>query len=193
MSTVYNWIWCSWVAKNNNENKETEIESLKMVETDGIQDVSNETELTVKQRSHVNRHLNGTNGTNGTAKANRDPPKNLVICLLLFSFFVYISPYFQSRICKLIILYLSIFDINRYAFCFSFDRSLNMCSPSHIQYTQPTDASWTFNDLVWKNVAFFVYLHLGSFYGLYQIFTGQCKIATILMGEFSCRLSTILS
>jgi len=43
------------------------------------------------------------------------------------------------------------------------------------------DAPWGFKDLVWKNIAFFVYLHLGSFYGLYLIFTGQCKIATILM------------
>lgn len=48
-----------------------------MVETDGVHDVSNETELEVKQRSLANRHLNGTI-ENTTAKANRDPPKNLV-------------------------------------------------------------------------------------------------------------------
>lgn len=49
---------------------------------------------------------------------------------------------------------------------------------------QSSDASWKFEDIVWKNVAFFVYLHLGSAYGIYQVFTGQCKIATVLMGKF---------
>lgn len=41
------------------------------------------------------------------------------------------------------------------------------------------------DDLIWKNVMFFVYLHLGSFWGLYLIFTGQCKIVTIAMGKQS--------
>lgn len=49
---------------------------------------------------------------------------------------------------------------------------------------QASDASWKFEDIVWKNVGFFVYLHLGSAYGIYQVFTGQCKIATVLMGKF---------
>lgn len=44
---------------------------------------------------------------------------------------------------------------------------------------------WQMKDLVWKNVMFFVYLHIGSFYGIYQIFTGQCTIATILMSKFN--------
>lgn len=48
-------------------------------------------------------------------------------------------------------------------------------------YNNSDDAAWTIKDLVWKNIFFFVYLHLGSFYGIYQILTGQCKLATILM------------
>lgn len=62
-----------------------------MVETDGIHDVSNETELTaVKQRSLVNRHLNGTNGTidKKTVNANKDPPKNLVNFFPIFIIFI---------------------------------------------------------------------------------------------------------
>lgn len=48
-----------------------------MVETDGLHDVSNETELAVKQRSLANRQLNGS-FENNAAKSNKDPPKNLV-------------------------------------------------------------------------------------------------------------------
>lgn len=55
---------------------------------------------------------------------------------------------------------------------------------STLVISQTTDAAWTIKDIVWKNVLFFVYLHLGSFYGFYLIFTGQCKIATILMCMF---------
>lgn len=49
-----------------------------MVETDGLNDAANETELEIKQRSLANRHLNGSLENKSTAKPNRDPPKNLV-------------------------------------------------------------------------------------------------------------------
>lgn len=65
-----------------------------MVETDGIQDVSNETEVPVKQRSLVNRHLNGTNGI---AKANKDPPKNLVILFFILPLFVFALHIHRNR------------------------------------------------------------------------------------------------
>lgn len=48
-----------------------------MVETDGIHDASNETEVAVKTRSLASRHLNGTI-ENKDAIATKDPPKNLV-------------------------------------------------------------------------------------------------------------------
>lgn len=47
-------------------------------------------------------------------------------------------------------------------------------------------------DLVWKNIMFFVYLHIGSFYGIYLILTGQCTIATILMSKFNIFKTTDL-
>jgi len=52
---------------------------------------------------------------------------------------------------------------------------------SEYKTREKTYPPWQMKDLVWKNVMFFVYLHIGSFYGIYQIFTGQCTIATILM------------
>lgn len=93
-----------------------------MVETDGIHDVSNETELTVKQRSLVNRQLNGTNGTieNSISKANKDPPKNLVNFFLCFFFHT------QFNINALTNLLYICFILNRHIF-FYLSLSLNMC------------------------------------------------------------------
>ncbi|CAK1540458.1 unnamed protein product [Leptosia nina] len=43
------------------------------------------------------------------------------------------------------------------------------------------DYEW---QIVWRNVLAFIYLHVGTLYGLYLIFTGQAKIVTVFFGIF---------
>lgn len=48
-----------------------------------------------------------------------------------------------------------------------------------------SDTTWTWEDVVWINVLYNIYLNFGSVYGLYLIFSGQCKIATIFTCKFA--------
>lgn len=53
----------------------------------------------------------------------------------------------------------------------------------HFVILQQEPVSWTIRDLNWKNVLFFGYLHVGSIYALYLIFSGQAKLLTSLFGK----------
>lgn len=51
------------------------------------------------------------------------------------------------------------------------------------QLHRKSDVKTTWDDLLWRNIIYLAYLHLGGVYGLYLLFTGQCKIATVLMSK----------
>lgn len=68
------------------------------------------------------------------------------------------------------------FFTNQLKFVSFFNRSHQMHRPSEV--------SLTMKDIIWTNVIYLAYLHLGAVYGFWLLITGQCKIATILMSEF---------
>lgn len=61
-----------------------------------------------------------------------------------------------------------------------------------IWFVQHIPATWTWNDLNWKNVWFFAYLHAGSIYALYIILTGQAKLLTVLFGKWERYTNTFI-
>ncbi|XP_050673955.1 acyl-CoA Delta-9 desaturase-like [Leptidea sinapis] len=50
------------------------------------------------------------------------------------------------------------------------------------------DYEW---QIVWRNVIAFIYLHVSSFYALYLIFTGQCKLSTFFFAIFFASTSAM--
>lgn len=119
-------------------------------------------ESTVTQRSHAARRSSAGITKNGSTKTE---PKN----------------FYNSVSQTILIRKINFVEKKKYKLLWTrVHRFLHFFLPQ----LQSDDASWTFDDLVWKNIFFFVYLHLGSFYGIYQILTGQCKLATIFMGNY---------
>lgn len=53
----------------------------------------------------------------------------------------------------------------------------------------PSTYSYKWEDVVWRNVIAFIYLHVSSFYGMYLIATGQVKLSTFIFGELHKRFA----
>lgn len=51
------------------------------------------------------------------------------------------------------------------------------------QKHQKSEYKTTWDDLLWGNIIYLGYLHLGAVYGLYLLLTGNCKISTVLLSE----------
>lgn len=128
---------------------------LKMVGTTDVQGASNGNGVT-------NRHQNGSSVDNKDAALDKDRlnPHVKHTCFVIMNS----SP--------------NAF----YSFLFAFFFLLSHEKCVH-QMHRKSEYKTTWDDLLWFNIIYLAYLHLGGVYGLYLLFTGQCKISTVLMSK----------